>query len=57
VVETGSPDARYAIVERGDGGWTSLLVAVPYDHAAMAELARQRRRPDWEHALRTGYMP
>lgn len=57
VVQTGSPDARYAIVERRDGGWTSLLIAVPYDHAAMAELARQRHRPDWEHALRTGYMP
>ena len=57
VVESGSPDARYAIVEQVDGGWRSCLFAVPYRHADMAALARSNGRPDWEHALLTGYMP
>jgi len=56
VVENGSPDARYAIVEKRKAGWTSELIAVPYDHAAMAQLAKQRGRDDWVCALLTGYM-
>jgi putative phosphoesterase len=55
-VETGSPDARYALIERRDGRWTASLVAVPYDHEAMADLAAAGRRPEWESALRTGYL-
>lgn len=55
-VETGSPDARYALLERRDGRWIAALVAVPYDHEAMADLAAARNRPDWENALRTGYL-
>ena len=56
VVENGSPDARYAIVEMRGDRWISELIAVPYDHAAMAQLARLRRRDDWVCALMTGYM-
>jgi len=56
IVENGSPDARYAILERRDGNWIPSLIAVPYDHRAMADLARGRGRPDWECALMTGYM-
>jgi predicted phosphodiesterase len=55
-VETGSPNARYAIVEQRDGGWTSRLVSVPYDHTAMSALALKHGRPDWAHALATGRM-
>lgn len=54
VVETGSPHARYAIVERRAGGWTASLRAVAYDWAAAACLAEARDRPDWATALRTG---
>ena len=57
VVETGSPDARYAIVEESHDGWVVSLLSVPYDHKSMAQQARQRGRPEWEHALLTGYMP
>lgn len=57
VVETGSPDARYAIVERTEDGWISTLVSVPYDHAKMAALAMARERPDWASALSTGRLP
>lgn len=56
VVQSGSPDARYAIMERGRHGWQTALISVPYDHAAMAELARRRARPDWERALMTGWL-
>jgi predicted phosphodiesterase len=55
VVENGSPDARYAIVERRGAVWRSMLLAVPYDHASMAQLALERGRPDWYRALATGY--
>jgi predicted phosphodiesterase len=57
VIENGAPDARYALVEQVHGRWQAELLAVPYDHAAMARLAEQRGQPDWAHALRTGYMP
>jgi predicted phosphodiesterase len=56
LIENGSPDARYAIVERTPDGWTAALVAVPYAHEAMAELAEINGRPDWAIALRTGWM-
>jgi predicted phosphodiesterase len=56
-VENGSPDARYAIAERLDGRWSACLIAVPYDHDAMAALALSHGRPDWAHLLRTGYLP
>jgi predicted phosphodiesterase len=55
VIETGSPDARYAIVENRGGVWQAELIAVPCDHEAMAQLAAQRGSHDWAHALRTGY--
>jgi len=56
VVESGSPDARYAIVERGNQGWQAQLIHVPYPYQQMAQLARLRARPDWERALLSGYM-
>jgi len=56
IVENGSPDARYAIIERAAGIWTAALHSVPYDFEPMARLAEQRGRPEWAHALRTGYM-
>jgi putative phosphoesterase len=57
VVETGSPDARYAIVEKRDGVWLASLCTVPYDHVEMAALANSRGFADWESALLTGYIP
>jgi putative phosphoesterase len=56
VVENGSPDARYAIVEKYAGQWQVMLLAVAYDHLAMAALARSNGRLDWERALATGYL-
>lgn len=56
VVETGSPHARYALLEKRDGSWLVELIALEYDHHRAAEQARLNGRPDWEIALRTGFM-
>jgi predicted phosphodiesterase len=56
-VEVGSPHARYAIAEHSASGWIVQLIAVPYDWESAARLAQLRGRPDWVHALRTGFMP
>ncbi|MFZ6760072.1 metallophosphoesterase family protein [Undibacterium sp. Ji50W] len=56
VIESGSPDARYAIVEKMSHGWTASLINVPYAYQQMVDLAASRGREDWVRALRSGYM-
>jgi diadenosine tetraphosphatase ApaH/serine/threonine PP2A family protein phosphatase len=55
-VQTGTPDACYAILERSPQGWRVTFRYVPYDHMAMAELARTRGMPVWASALATGWV-
>jgi predicted phosphodiesterase len=55
-VETGSPDARYAVVQKTAIGWKTDLLNIAYDFESMASLAERRNRPDWAVALRTGRM-
>jgi diadenosine tetraphosphatase ApaH/serine/threonine PP2A family protein phosphatase len=55
-VETGTPDACYAILERTRSGWTATFRYVPYDGMAMAELARKNGLPTWASALATGWI-
>ncbi|RUU09429.1 metallophosphoesterase, partial [Mesorhizobium sp. M6A.T.Ca.TU.002.02.2.1] len=59
VSEQGSPHARYGIVELGERGRPDRFeaIAVDYDHEAAARQAEQAGRPEWAHALRTGFMP
>lgn len=54
VVETGSPHARYALIETRDGQWTADLRTVAYDWGAAARVARANGREDWARALGTG---
>ena len=54
-VETGSPHARYAILERHKGTWKAEHRAVPYDWHSAAKTAAGNDRPDWAHAITTGY--
>jgi predicted phosphodiesterase len=54
VMEAGTPDARYAILEWADGNWRATFRQVPYDHDAMAELARRNGQPELASALATG---
>ena len=56
VVEAGTPDARYAILELRDGTWCVTFRHVPYDHDAMAALARQSGQPDLASVLATGWI-
>lgn len=55
VIEIGSPHARYAVMDRGDGGWRVEIVALEYDHASAARRAERNHRPDWQGALLTGF--
>jgi hypothetical protein len=57
LVETGSPHARYALLERGAHGWTVAHVAVAYGWESAALIAERHGRPEWAHALRYGRMP
>jgi len=55
VVEAGTPDARYAILEL-DGTWRVTFRHVPYDHEAMAALARTNGQGELANALATGWI-
>jgi diadenosine tetraphosphatase ApaH/serine/threonine PP2A family protein phosphatase len=56
VVETGTPDACYAILDDSDGRWQVTFRHVPYASARMVALARQNNRPAWASALETGWV-
>jgi diadenosine tetraphosphatase ApaH/serine/threonine PP2A family protein phosphatase len=56
VVEAGTPDARYAILELADGVWRVTFRHVPYDHNTMAALARQNGQSELASALATGWI-
>jgi len=54
VIETGSPQARYAVIESTEQGWQVELRAVDYDFEPAARRAESNGRGDWADALRTG---
>jgi putative phosphoesterase len=54
VMETGSPHARYAILEQRESGWRVEQVAIDYDRESAARAAEGNGRPDWAWRLRTG---
>jgi diadenosine tetraphosphatase ApaH/serine/threonine PP2A family protein phosphatase len=56
VMEAGNPDARYAILEWVSERWRVTFRQVPYDHDAMAALARQNGQPELASALATGWI-
>jgi diadenosine tetraphosphatase ApaH/serine/threonine PP2A family protein phosphatase len=56
VIEAGTPDARYAILELADGAWQVTLRHVPYDHDGMSALARRNGQPELASALATGWI-
>jgi diadenosine tetraphosphatase ApaH/serine/threonine PP2A family protein phosphatase len=56
VVEAGTPDARYAILELDGGSWHVTFRHVPYDHEAMAALAHRNGQPELASALATGWI-
>jgi putative phosphoesterase len=54
-VAVGSPHARWALLDLGGGAPRVAHHAVPYDWAAAAADAARAGRPDWAHALATGF--
>lgn len=56
VVQAGTPDACYAILERTPRGWLTMFRYVPYDHSSVAEMARRNGLPAWASALATGWI-
>jgi predicted phosphodiesterase len=60
VVETGSPLARWALLEQvdGEGGrtWHAHLCSTPYDSRAAAARAQANGRTDWAAILLTGFV-
>jgi diadenosine tetraphosphatase ApaH/serine/threonine PP2A family protein phosphatase len=55
MVQTGTPDACYAVLERSAHGWSVTFRHVPYDTTAMAVLARRNGAELWAQALETGW--
>lgn len=56
MIEAGTPDARYAILELISGSWRVTFRHVPYDNHAMAALARRNGDPEFASALATGWV-
>lgn len=59
VSEAGTPHARYAILDlSGSESMPDITFrAVSYDFERAARRADDNARPEWAHALRTGFMP
>jgi diadenosine tetraphosphatase ApaH/serine/threonine PP2A family protein phosphatase len=55
-VVTGTPHARYAIVDSTPRGWAVSFRAIPYDTAPAIALARRRGRTEWVEVLGTGWI-
>jgi predicted phosphodiesterase len=53
-METGSPHARWALVERAEAGWQVQQRLTAYDWEIAAQRAEAAGRGDWADALRTG---
>lgn len=51
----GSPDARYALLEKRRGSWFVELYAIPYDRAAAAAQARANGFAGFAMAVETGW--
>ena len=54
-IDVGSPHTRYALLDRAGDRWRATFRAIEYDWDAAARAAAAGNRPDWAHALATGY--
>ncbi len=54
-VETGSPHARYAMIDWDRKVRRIEFITLEYDWGSASKEAAQANRPDWAHALATGY--
>lgn len=54
VMQTGTPDASYAILQSTGAGWSATFRSVPYNVRAMVALAERHGSVDWVNALSRG---
>lgn len=54
-MQTGTPNASYAIVEKRETGWDVTFRSVAYDVEKAVACAVRHNRPDWARALATGW--
>ncbi len=54
VMETYSPDASYAILQKAEAGWDVTFRKVPYDTREAARTAAELGRSDWAYQIATG---
>ena len=52
----GSPHARYAVLDKGRGGWSVSFRAVAYDFAAAAAIAAATGSPELASAIAAGWV-
>ena len=55
VSESGSPVARYAVLQLNGERASFENIAIPYDHLAAARRAEENHSHAWAHFLSTGY--
>ncbi|PED46437.1 YfcE family phosphodiesterase [Bacillus cereus] len=53
-MESGTPHAKYVVIEKVLGEWTIEQISVSYNWEEAAGLAVQQERYDWAQALKTG---
>ncbi|MGN4425107.1 metallophosphoesterase family protein [Bacillus cereus group sp. MYBK30-1] len=53
-MESGTPHAKYVVIEKMLGEWIIEQISVPYNWEGAARVAVQQERHDWARALRTG---
>lgn len=56
VMQSGTPDALYAILEQSGDHWSVNLRSVPYDSSEMVKLAAAEGRAEWARVLATGWV-
>jgi hypothetical protein len=54
-VETGSPHARYAVIDWAPTRTRVEFIPLEYDWESASKEAARANGPDWAHALATGY--
>ncbi|MGH6775006.1 metallophosphoesterase family protein [Brucella tritici] len=55
IVQTGSPNASYAVIEQTGSGWQITLRNVPYDTARMVQMAENNGRAEWARVVGSGW--
>lgn len=54
-MESGSPYAKYTVLEKKSTSWLFEQINVPYDWEKASEIALKNARPDWAKSLNSGW--